>query len=268
MSLGIPIAIGRTAAIYSWGEDRVLKLFHEWFPQEGISHEARIARTVHAAGLPVPEVGGILEVDGRLGLEYERVRGVSMRAEMATRPWRMIGSACRLADLHARIHGVPGPAGIPSQQERLKAQVDQAKGLSGDLRQAALRALERMPKGDRLCHGDFHPGNVILTERGPIVLDWIDATVGNPIADVARTSVLVEGECVVGTSLSRFQKTMVRLSHRAYLHRYMRSRPGKEDDHMRWRPIIVAARMSEGIEERQDWLRTFAEAGLGKVQVL
>jgi thiamine kinase len=177
-------------------------------------------------------------------------------------PRRMLGWACRLADLQGRIHAIPGPPGIPAQHERLQDKVDQAKGLPRDLRQAALRGLNRMPEGDRLCHGDFHPGNIVLTKRGPIVLDWIDAIAGNPSADVARTSVLVEGGCAVDTSLSRLQRVMVRLAHRTYLNRYLRGRPGKEAEYMRWRPIIAAARMSEGIEELQDWLGRFVQAEL------
>ena len=70
------MALGRTAEIYPWTEGWVLKLFYEWFPRDGAAYEARIARAVHAAGLPVPAAGNLVEVEGRMGLEYERVDGV------------------------------------------------------------------------------------------------------------------------------------------------------------------------------------------------
>ncbi len=42
-----------------------------------------------------------------------------------------------------------------------------------------------------LCHGDLHPSNVILTDDGPMIVDWFDACRGEPVAEVARTSLLL-----------------------------------------------------------------------------
>ena len=48
--------------------------------------------------------------------------------------------------------------------------------------------LEGMPKHSKLCHGDFRPSNIIITEDGtPYILDWSHATQGNASADAART---------------------------------------------------------------------------------
>ena len=42
-----------------------------------------------------------------------------------------------------------------------------------------------------LCHGDLHPSNVILTVDGPMVVDWFDTGRGDPIADIARSTLLM-----------------------------------------------------------------------------
>ena len=48
--------------------------------------------------------------------------------------------------------------------------------------------LEGMPKHNKVCHGDFRPSNVIISEDGtPYVIDWSHATQGNASADAART---------------------------------------------------------------------------------
>jgi hypothetical protein len=148
MALDTPIAIGRTAEIYAWGRDQVLKLFYEWFSVDDVHYEARIARAVHQAGLAVPGAGEIVEVDGRLGLEYERIRGIPMWKRMVARPWCILGQARLLADLHMRIHAVRGIEGIPSQRERLVSKIEAARALSAAQRQAALQALERAPQGN------------------------------------------------------------------------------------------------------------------------
>ena len=65
--LGEPLARGRTADVYAWGDGWVLKLFQSWMDRPTIEQEARITRLVRASGLPVPVVGEIVEVDGRGG---------------------------------------------------------------------------------------------------------------------------------------------------------------------------------------------------------
>ena len=45
-----------------------------------------------------------------------------------------------------------------------------------------------MPKHNKVCHGDFRPSNVIISEDGtPYVIDWSHATQGNASADATRT---------------------------------------------------------------------------------
>jgi Ser/Thr protein kinase RdoA (MazF antagonist) len=254
-----PIAYGRTAEIYPWRNHQVLKLFHEWFPAEAIHNEARIARAVQAAGLAVPQVGEIVEVDGRLGLAYQRLEGASMGEEMAARPWRLGRLAQQLAELHARMHDTGGIEGMPPQRERLESKIRQAKGLSVTLQESLLQALEGMPTGDCLCHGDFHPWNVLMTAGGAVVIDWDSATCGNPLADVARTAVLLAGVSKMSEMVTWREKLAARWCRRVYLGRYFKIRPGGEEECRAWRPIVAAARMSEGIPGLENWLR--AQAG-------
>ena len=63
--LGIPIAFGRTAEIYNWGDEQVLKLFFDWFAVEDIKYEKQIGEAVYAAGLSAPPVGEIIQVNKR-----------------------------------------------------------------------------------------------------------------------------------------------------------------------------------------------------------
>lgn len=257
-----PIAFGRTAEIYAWEDGWVLKLFHDWCPDEWVRYEAEMARAVQVAGLPVPAAGEIVEIGDRLGLTYQRVEGSTMFEEMSARPWTLPRSSRLLAELQAGMHDDNTVTGLPLQRQRLENKIREAEGLSPDLRAAALEALAAMPEGARLCHGDFHPANVLMTDRGPVVIDWIDATLGRPLADVARSSVLLMGVRAPGSRASWVQKLMVEWHHRIYLRHYFRLRPGGEDEYRAWRPIVAAARMSEGIAEIQDWLLSQVQAGL------
>ena len=261
-SLGKPFAQGRTAEIYAWDEGWILKLFYTWFPEDSMEYEARIARAVHRAGLPVPAVGNIIEADGRRGLLYERANGPTMLEELGRRPWTLFRSARLLAQLHAQMHTITVEMDLPAQQQRLEKKMQQAPGLPTDLRATRLNDLSQLPNGSCLCHGDFHPGNVIVTAQGPTVIDWMDATLGNPLADVARTSVILKGVKAYD-AVPFLQKALVGWYERLYRRHYFRLKPGDQAEYRAWVPIVAAARMDEGMDEIEDWLLAQAR-GKGK----
>ncbi|HDL86649.1 MAG TPA: aminoglycoside phosphotransferase family protein [Candidatus Acetothermia bacterium] len=164
-----------------------------------------------------------------------------------------------LAELHADMHANNILLELPSQRQRLEDKIRSATVLPPDLRRAGLRSLEQMPDGDRLCHGDFHPGNILMTARGPIIIDWIDATRGNPVADVARTWVILSAPRL---SIPWFVKVLLSWSHKAYLKRYFQLQSGDQQQFTAWLPIVAGARLSENISEIQDWLLAQVKAGL------
>jgi len=258
-SLGKPIALGRTAEIYPWKEDQVLKLFKDWFSADGAKYEAQIARSVHTSGLPVPAVGEVVEINGRLGLIYERVEGPSMLEYLLTKPWTFNREARVLAELHADMHSSNILPELPSQRQRLGDKIRSATVLPPDLREAGLRSLSQMPDGSQLCHGDFHPGNILIAARGPIIIDWIDATLGNPLADVARTWVILSEP---GLSIPWVAKVLRSRLLKSYLKRYFQLHPGDQGQFTAWLPIVAAARLNENILETQEWLLAQVKAGL------
>ena len=260
--LGRPIAYGRTAEIYAWQEGLVLKLFYDWFDPEAIERESRLARAIHASGLPVPAVGDMIRVNGRNGLVYQRVGGDTMLKELSGKPWKSPSLGRRMAELHVEMHTRTIQANIPSQRQRLSSKIREAEALPADLRAKALAALERMPDGDRLCHGDFHPGNILTTTQGDIIIDWIDASRGNPLADVARSTIIAVGAAETSQIPGLLPKAFVRILHAAYVRHYFRLRADGKDEYARWLPIVAAARLSEGIPEIKKWLIAKAEKGL------
>jgi aminoglycoside phosphotransferase (APT) family kinase protein len=58
--------------------------------------------------------------------------------------------------------------------------------LSQETKSTILASLGELPNGNVICHGDFHPKNVLITTEGPVIIDWADATLGHPLADVDR----------------------------------------------------------------------------------
>ncbi len=181
---------GFTADVYAWGPGRVLKLFHPGQDRERSEREFRTTRAVHAAGLPVPAAHELVEVAGRWGVVFERVEGPSLLDHVRARPWTLPWSVRLLAELHTRVHRCPAPGGLPTHRESIADRITAAP-LSAEARAAARRRLAALPDGEVVCHGDFHPGNVLVTRRGPMIIDWGRAARGHPLGDVACTARLI-----------------------------------------------------------------------------
>ncbi len=256
------IAEGRTAQVYAWDGAHVLKLYHDWCPPEWVEHEAYVARTIAQTSIPTPQAGEILEYDGRRGILYERVEGVSMLVDMRCRPWLLMRHARILADLQAQFHRLSVP-GLQSYRDRLERSIRQAPHLPEALREQALSILKTMPAGNNLCHGDFHPDNVLVTRRGAMVIDWMTACLGSPWADVARTSlILTIGVKAAGKQAPAYLRWASGLFHQAYLKRYFTLMPGGQFELARWMPVIAAARLNEQIAPERNALIEIVKEGL------
>jgi uncharacterized protein (TIGR02172 family) len=262
ITLNTPIAIGRTAEVYEWQEGAILKLYHEWCPPHWVENEAKVARAVVAAGIPTPAPLELLEVNGRRGIVYERVTGISMLQDLNARPWLIFHFARTLADLQARTHQL-SISGLPSAKNGLAHAVRRAPHLEEELRERALDHLASLPDGEKVCHGDFHPGNVMMTAKGVVIIDWMTASAGNPWADVARTSMLLSiGAKNAGKMLSPMVRLFIRLYHQAYLDRYRSLIPDQDDELKKWSPVIAAARLDERIDGEHEALIEITREGL------
>jgi len=251
IELGEPIGIGMTAEIYNWPPDQILKLYFEQFGSDIATYEQQIHQAIYNAGLRVPAVGEIVEIEGKFGLSYKKIEGNSMSDKL--KPWNIVAQGQKLAELHAEMHANPFQQKIPNLKDRLKFKINDAAHLPKDLREAALNTIKTLPDGNKLCHGDFHPANIMFCANEPIIIDWLDASVGSPMADVARTSILTLGYATQ-VSAPLINRLVIHALHKVYLRRYFQLRPGGEDEYQRWFPVIAAARLNENVPGWDNWL--------------
>jgi hypothetical protein len=261
-TLSKPFAFGRTAEVYDWGRQHILKLYYDWCPPQWVENESKVVHAVVAAGIPTPAAKEIIEIKGRRGIVYERMTGISMLQDMNARPWMIFRHARALAELHVQVNQLSVP-GLYSFKNGMEDALRNALHLSDDLRASLLDLLPALPDGDKLCHGDFHPGNVMLTPQGPVVIDWMTASIGNPWADFTRTSLLLTiGPKAAGNLLSPPMRMFIHIFYRTYVQHYLTILPDRQHERKQWIPLVAAARLNERIERETQALVEMVKRGL------
>jgi len=186
---GAKLGGGKAADVHAWGADKVIKLYQPHIPGRLVDAEARNVQALHAANLPVPRFFEHVEIAGRRGSVFERIEGRSISASLQLNPFRLFQRAREFAAVHRIIHRSQRSE-LPPVADHLRRVLAGVSLLSAAQKNELNALLESLPGGSAVCHFDFHPSNVILSPRGPVVLDWASARHGNPLADVARTCVL------------------------------------------------------------------------------
>lgn len=213
---------------------------------------AAAMRAAGAAGVPTPRVEEIVTVDGRPGMVMARVDGADGLGRLERQPWRLLGVARTMGRVHAAMHEVTAPPALPSLHDQLRERIG-AAGLPDGLARFALDALAARPDGDRILHGDLHPGNLLFGEGGVAVIDWSNAARGDPAVDVARTRLLLEVAAVPDAEPGRQRVERwgrARLAA-AYRRAYRRTRGLDRAEVDRWMPLRIAERPFEDIPGEQ-----------------
>jgi aminoglycoside phosphotransferase (APT) family kinase protein len=259
---GPPLGAGREAEILGCGEGQAVRLLRDPGGAGRLEREAAAMRAAHEADVPVPVVGAVVEVDGRPGLVMERVVGTDLLTELQRRPWRFHRRARELGSLQARLHATPAPPGLPAAREELRARIVVAPHLAEETRTRTLELLDELPGGDALCHGDFHPGNVIVGRRGPVIIDWPAACRGDPVGDLARTMLLLR--VATPPDRSGVNRAVVDAGRgwfrRVWRRAYARHQPVDGGRLERWVTVHAAGRLAEGLEEETPALLALLEA--------
>ena len=233
---------GKAAEVYLQG-DHVLKLGRPGASKAAAFREAANLAVIEALGLPAPAPLGVARLGERWGVLMTLAQGESFGAAIQRLAKLIPDYLDAMAELHARILSQPGTWQM-NLRARLSTNIGRAPGLGDAERKRLLDALLVRPEGDRLCHGDFHPWNILGPLGQAIVVDWLDACSGPPEADICRSYVLMKP----------------RAPHlaEAYLSACETRGLASRDDVLSWAPFVAAARLAEGVEDDRDELMEMA----------
>lgn len=184
------IGVGNTSDVYEWGEGKVLKLFRQGYPKDAIEKEFCNAKAINDLDFPKPRVYELTIYSDRMGIVYHRLEGVSL-LEWVLKTRDVQSCAIYMAKLHKAILQ-NRVSNVPHYKVFLKNSIVNAISNDSEKQEEVLQMLDGLQDGDTLCHGDFHPGNIFISEDHTMVLDFMNVCRGYYLYDVARTVYLVQ----------------------------------------------------------------------------
>lgn len=237
MNLGSPIASGNTAQVYLYN-NKVIKVFNKHLPHTESIYEAHKQKYAHSCGLSVPQIYDVTTINGKQAIIMEYINGRTM--------YEIVSENINLAEhymnvsvhVQQNIHSIV-PQSIEPMSVKLSRQIKTAQPLNSRQKSALLEKLNAMTYEKRLCHGDFHMFNLIMSDDNKVtIIDWMDSSAGDRRADVYRTYLLyaqISGELAD-----------------MYLRMYCNKSGLSKDDIFEWAPIIAGARLSENVSSENE----------------
>lgn len=242
MKLDRVIAVRNNKTIYRDG-DRCIKVFNEQYSKADVLNEALNQARIEETGLNIPKVLEVTMIEGKWAIVSEFIKGKTLAQLMEENPEKKTEYINLLVDLQMSIHEKTCPL-LNKLKDKMSRKIAQTE-LDATTRYDLHTRLEGMPKHNKVCHGDFNPSNVIITDDGvPYVLDWSHATQGNASADVARTYLLfwLNGD-ISGATL--------------YLDTFCKKSDTAKQYVQKWMPIVAASQSVKGNEKEREFLMSW-----------
>jgi len=181
------IAEGWTSELFLQPDGHLLKLHKGQFALR-CAAEFQKMRVLREYLSCVPEVFELVEVDGRPGYTMAYIDGRTLGYDETITPALVVDTLCTVAK---KLCAVPLSVIDESIRERaikwIKDRGSPVEGAAG----MALELLSQVPEDRGLCHGDFHPGNILISDNDTYVIDWNGAGSASLECDVAKSVVVM-----------------------------------------------------------------------------
>lgn len=239
MNLDRVIAVRNNKTIYRDG-DSCIKVFDNSYSKADVLNEALNQARIEETGLNIPKIREVTMIDGKWAIVSDFIKGKTLSQLMKEDPDNKSKYIEMLVDLQLEVQSKSCPL-LNKLKDKMNRKIC-ASELDATTRYDLHTRLEGMPKHTKVCHGDFHPSNIIVTDDGTAyILDWSHATQGNASADAARTYLLF---CLADDNDGA----------KEYLNLFCKKSDTAKQYVQKWMPIVAASQSVKGNEEERDFL--------------
>lgn len=239
MNLDRVIAVRTSKTVYRDG-DLAIKVFDTDYSKADVLNEALNQARIEETGLNIPKIHGVNMIDGKWAIVSDYIKGKTLDRLMQENPVKFDEYLEMFVDLQIEVHSKKAPL-LVKLKDKMNRKISQTD-LDATTRYELHTRLEGMPKHNKICHGDFNPSNIIITDEGKaFILDWSHVTQGNASADVARTYLLfwLQGEIQTAEK---------------YLDLFCKKSDTAKQYVQKWLPIVAASQSVKGNPKEREFL--------------
>ncbi|MBR4305814.1 MAG: phosphotransferase [Ruminiclostridium sp.] len=239
IKLGKLISNGNTVDVYKSEDGKyAVKIFKPTCPKTMVFHEALMISKIEETGLNIPHVKEIELIDDKWALATEFINGKTLKQIMDEEPENRDEYLDDMVEIQLDIHENT-VLNIAKLRDTLKAEIDSLSDIDYIKKYELQTRLDSTPKHKKLCHGNFVPENIIVTEDDEVyILDWVGATIGNASADVANTYLELSL-----TSTETAEK---------YLNIFCEKTGTSKKYVQEWLPIMAASKLAKGVNNKEE----------------
>lgn len=239
MTLDRVIAVRTAKTVYRDG-DLCIKVFNEEFSKADVLNEALNQARIEEIGLNIPKIHEVTKIDGKWAIVSDFISGKTLQQLMDEDPDKKDEYLDIFVDLQLTVLSKTCPL-LNKLKDKMNSKISLAE-LDATTRYDLHTRLNGMPKHNKVCHGDFNPSNIIISEDGtPYIIDWSHATQGNGAADAARTYLLFWLKGDIETA-------------KKYLEMFCEKSDTAKQYVQKWMPIVAASQSVKGNEQEREFL--------------
>lgn len=249
------LASGYTADVFILDDDRVLKLYREGWEQQLVQNEYHVGTLISSYGIRAPKVYDMITCNNRNGIIFQRLRNVTMKDQLVSSPKQWRSLSIQMAKAHSDINAISDvKCQLLSQKDAYRKLINTRSSITQQQKEKLIHRLDEKPELNQICHGDFHPINLLYEKDEWYIIDWLGALRGDPHADVAGSYLIMSimGEeampdkTLIGKKLQSYLLTKFT---RQYLDEYRRLTGTKLEDILYWLPIRAATYLDVGLSD-------------------
>ncbi len=260
------IGVGRTAEVYDYKDDKVLKLFYSAFCAKTIEDEYLIAKNISTATSLVPKVYDIVHTRNRTGIVYEKIKGKMLSDYLSGNIINTRKIIRKFAQTQKRISNI-NAENVPNHTDKLRQRITSSHLLSDSEKETVLKYLSII-NNNEICHGDYHPENVFVDPNHDFkVIDWANMFVSNKYIDIARTYYLIKsgkslnGKTKLGSLIEWFGRQIIA----KFYWEEVKTGKGIKEYFLPCLFIVIIARYDENIEQEKKWICNYVKKNKEKM---
>lgn len=179
---------GISGDVYRYGNDKVIKVFHDTYTKEQVERAFNVGRFVYDNGIPTARPYEMIRTDDSFGIIAEYVGYPTLLRQIEDGAVSRHDGACGMGPILKKIHALKPAPGIQTEHEMVAGILDRCRSiLKDDEISELMKHIDLFPGKDHVIHGDFHENNILVRgDRDYLLIDLDSVCTGSPLFEMLQ----------------------------------------------------------------------------------